>query len=318
MPVRPLLALGASLWLAACARAVDTPANAKDGGEAPPKHVRVVDAGSPPDANTTCGETLCAEPVTGSPLHEIACCLPSLACGVRSPLFGDRCLEPGQPGGVDPGCPSVTAANGAVVAGCCTPSGRCGRYDGYGALGCVLVDSSDAGLRCRYDPENTCRMLLTIPCDGPEDCPGAEACCGRASFGVYDAFGCFPTCAVATNADRGLWRELCHSPADCREPGSACVGEPNLPASVGRCAPASPPDSGPSATDASEAGPRPVLREAGTDAPDGSGAGVDNGVGCGDERCEPGLSCCRREPAAPYCVPRGGACTCEGPRPNDD
>src|SRR5262249_46486253 len=157
-----------------------------------------------------------------------------------------------------------------------------------------------------------CRSLVTVPCDGPEDCPARDVCCGRASYGVYDAFGCFPSCTVATHGDRGVWNELCHSPVDCQLPGDACVPSSGLPSNIGRCTPVSAPDNGADAdADAAESGPRPLAPEAGPGARDGSAPGLDEGVSCGATRCEPGISCCRRDPGDAYCIPRGRACACE-------
>src|SRR4051794_28154323 len=100
-------------WLvpSACTRA-DADGRSEAGAPGP-KRARLFDGGPPLDARVTCGETLCAEPLGSEVLHEIACCLPSGECGIRSPLLGNRCLEPAQPGSIDGHCPSLVTPSGA-------------------------------------------------------------------------------------------------------------------------------------------------------------------------------------------------------------
>ncbi|HEX4337409.1 MAG TPA: hypothetical protein VH062_15945, partial [Polyangiaceae bacterium] len=162
-----------------------------EGGALNRRPPRFLDGGPAPDASVSCGGAVCPEPAGGDVLGEIPCCLPSGECGLRVPLLGNRCSLPSQPGGVDTACPSVTMPNGAVTQGCCGPLGRCGAYDRFGPLGCIVVDTSDAGMRCEYDPEKLCRSVVAVPCDGPEDCGAGNVCCARNDFGLYDLYGCF-------------------------------------------------------------------------------------------------------------------------------
>jgi hypothetical protein len=313
------------LLLSACSHA-DAPARS-EAGAPPPKSIRLVDAGPLPDARVTCGDTVCPDPANADVLGEIACCLPSGACGVRSPLLGDRCLERAQPGSIDGRCPSFVTPSGARAQGCCTPSGRCGFFDRFGELGCILADTSDAAARCDYDPGSVCRAVVGIACDGPEDCAPGNACCARLNVGLYDAFACFPSCATAESTRRGVWVEACHSTSDCRSPYDRCGTAPGLPPHLARCVAHEPvrtvaADASRDAEGAREAGSgggpgaaTGLPRDAGVD----STASVDGGLGirCGDGVCPIGGACCSRVPGEPYCTPPSEPCACAGPRAPD-
>jgi hypothetical protein len=253
-------------------------------------------------------------------LGEIACCLTSDECGIRAPLLGDRCLVPNQPGSVDPSCPSFAAPNGAVAQGCCAPSGRCGYYDRFGDLGCVVANTSDAGKRCEYDAANTCRSVVAVSCDGPEDCGAGLVCCARSNFGLYDAFGCFESCSAAEATYRGVWVEVCHSPRDCSEPADHCEGAPGLFANTSRCVPAPPaPASDAALGPRNDGGNRDAsLDMVHADAASDSAVRGEVGVTCGGSQCPKGSACCARDPGAPYCASEGEGCSCSGPRSRDD
>lgn len=271
-----------------------------------------VDGGRLPDAGVKCAGVPCPEPRASQVLGEAACCLPTGECGIGAPLLADRCLTPNQPGSVDPSCPSFAGPNGAVAQGCCAPSGRCGYYDRFGDLGCVVADTSDAGQRCDYDAANTCRSVVAVSCDGSEDCGAGRVCCARSNFGLYDAFGCFTSCAAAEATYRGVWVEVCHSPADCPAPTDRCEAAPGLFASVNRCAPqAFVPPSDAALGAENDAGSSDVRTNAGA-APDAETGGED-GVVCGASLCPRGRPCCARDPGAPYCAPEGEGCSCSGP-----
>jgi hypothetical protein len=325
-----------ALLLSACSHAV--PPAASDAGPPKPKRVHLVDGGPPPSARVTCGETACPEPANADVLGEIACCLPSGECGIRSPLLGNRCLERGQPGSIDGRCPSFVTPGGARAQGCCAPSGHCGTFDRLGDLGCVLADTSDAAARCDYDPGSMCRSVITITCDGPEDCAPGNICCGRLNVGLYDAFACFPSCEAAESAGRGVWVETCHSTGDCRSPYDRCGKVDGLPPHLARCIPieavraeggtvrdasavreggsggaSSAGGSGGASSAGGSGGASP--HDAGIDSAMSSDAGV--GVRCGEGSCERGGACCSRIPGEAYCAAPGEACACAGPRARD-
>jgi hypothetical protein len=246
-------------------------------------------------------------------LGEIACCLSSGGCGIRVPLLGDRCLSPAQAGTVEPECPPFIAPNGAVAQGCCSPAGLCGAYDRFGDLGCIVANPSDAGMHCTPHPDDTCRSVVAVPCDGPEDCETGSICCARSNFGLYDLYGCFRSCAAAEAADRGVWLAVCHSLDDCRDENSRCEAEEGLASGLSIClpngsAPAPPAgrrDGGP--TDAS-------LSEAAVPREDASLPMTDeDGVVCGVARCPKGRTCCVREPGSSYCAANADGCSCSGP-----
>lgn len=314
--------IAVALWLLGpgCARAASVGA-AEAGAPPPNKPLRFVDGGPPPDARVTCGGTACDEPRESQVLGEIACCLPSGDCGIRVPLLGNRCFAKAHPGSVDPKCPSATMPNGASVQGCCGPEGRCGYYDRFGDLGCAVPDTSDAGARCDYDPENVCRSLVAVPCDGPEDCTAGGVCCARSNYGLTDLVGCFRSCRVAEASNGGVWLEACHSRADCRDPNARCVPAEDPPTLLAICLPSAslrPPDAGP----LKDGGPldanvEPMTDAAASDAR-GSADGGSAGVVCGSSRCAAGQLCCVRDPEASYCAPPADGCSCSGPRARDD
>src|SRR5260221_3398881 len=230
--------VSAAVLLSRCTTPTDAAVPGADATPARPLY-RFVEAGPAPDARTICGETDCPDPPTGNPVDERACCLPASACGVRASLLGSACLGPGQPGGVDLRCPSLVTPDGASVQGCCTPAGRCGHFDRFGDLGCVPASPDDAGQACHPIPSGECRSIVAIPCDGPEDCAPGNVCCARWNFGLYDRFGCFASCSAASITDRGIWRAVCHSTADCPEAADTCRGASGLPAMLRRCYPGS-------------------------------------------------------------------------------
>ncbi|HVW23914.1 MAG TPA: hypothetical protein VHC69_00995 [Polyangiaceae bacterium] len=279
----------------------------------PSRPPRVVDGGPPPDARVTCGDAACGAPRNSEVLGEFACCLPSGGCGLRVPFLGNRCLAPDQPGSVDPSCPSFAMPNGAVAQGCCTPAGRCGAYDRFGDAGCIATDTSDAAARCDYDASNSCRSVVAVSCDGPEDCSSGAVCCARSDFGLYDAYGCFTSCAAAEATARGVWFETCHTRADCADPMARCEPSPGLFAGVARCAPAVAIEASDAATavdGSAEASPRSSRSDA--------AANPEDGIACGTSRCQIGGACCARDPGEPYCAPAGEGCSCSGPRGNGE
>jgi hypothetical protein len=308
------------LAVSACTRS--TTVTGSDAGEKPPPRApQFVDGGPPPDASVTCGETVCSEPNQSEVLGEIACCLPSGECGIRTPLLGNRCSTKAQPGGVDPKCASVTMPNGAVAQGCCSPGGRCGYYDRFGELGCIVADGSDAGVRCEYDPDNMCRSVVAVPCDGPEDCGAGNVCCARSNYGLYDLYGCFKSCESAETTDRGIWLEVCHSRDDCRDSSDTCEPTAGLAPALSICYPSGSVQIPDADAARSNDGGGLDASVASTDAglsPDAISSTGDEGVACGVLRCPTGRMCCVLSPGESYCARHADGCSCSGPRARDD
>ncbi|HVU03880.1 MAG TPA: hypothetical protein VHE30_19110 [Polyangiaceae bacterium] len=273
------------------------------------------DAGTLTNPVVRCADAPCEEPPGSGVLGARACCIDEDRCGLRAPALRDACLPRGNPGSVDLSCPVRSLRDGTFLQGCCTPRGECGLFDRFADLGCVppepaaTADSgdgaSDASVACRFDPEATCRSVVELPCDGPEDCGEGRACCGRLSHDSYDRFACFASCSDQASSTGELWLEVCHPGEPCADPSLACENAPPLPAFLGRCY-----------------ANRPPLPEAGT-LPDGSpprDAAVDPtpnadasrlphpGVACGAVTC--GDKCCLADPGEPYCAENGARCAC--------
>ena len=305
----------AFLAVTACSTAPKpVPADAAPSATQPSRPPRFVDGGPLPDARVTCGDAACGVPQNSEVLGEFACCLPSGECGVRVPFLGNRCLAPNQPGSVDPSCPSFALPNGALAQGCCAPAGRCGYYDRFGDGGCLAENTSDAAVRCDYDASAICRSVVAVSCDGPEDCDSGGVCCARSDFGLYDAYGCFTSCAAAEATERGVWFETCHTREDCTDPTARCEPSPGLLAGMARCVPVLPVEisDGAAALDAGDFDA--ALRSSKSDA----AANPEDGIACGTSRCQIGSACCARDPGAPYCAPSGEGCSCSGPRGNGE
>lgn len=84
-----------------------------------------------------------------------------------------------------------------------------------GNVCCISI----SGSQCT--PAGDCGGGFSAPqhCDGPEDCSGGEACCAVFSFGGDVGSFCRTTCD--TNSE-GNEAELCHTTADCTDPGELC------------------------------------------------------------------------------------------------
>jgi hypothetical protein len=143
-------------------------------------------------------------------------------------------------------------------------------------------------------------------CDGAEDCPSGQRCCGRVQ-GMqpafrYVEFGCFASCNMS--ADGGplpegggglggpTWLELCHAGDTCENSMYQCLTSQYLPNSFSRCF-----------TPADAAAPNPGLGKAA------------NAVNCGNAVCSAGEKCCIRQPLEPYCAPASETCQCERTQP---
>ncbi|HEX4341665.1 MAG TPA: hypothetical protein VH062_37405, partial [Polyangiaceae bacterium] len=134
--------------------------------------------------------------------------------------------------------------------------------------------------------------------------------------------GCFKSCEIAENTDRGVWLELCHSPDDCRDSTDVCTSQPGLVSSASACYPSGSvrkPDASVregGTADASSTGTTrdatvAEARESGTR---DSSTSNEEGVTCGALHCPAGRMCCVLEPGTSYCAPYADGCSCSGPR----
>jgi hypothetical protein len=137
---------------------------------------------------------------------------------------------------------------------------------------------------------------LAVPCDGKEDCPSGNVCCGNLGMTAnglgYTSIGCQPTCAAPDSGASdgglggfgGLTLELCHAGDMCQDSTTMCGSSMYLPSFLYRC------------------------YTMGTAPPATATGGP--GVHCGTATCGTTEQCCLREPMAPYCAPKGQACSC--------
>lgn len=145
----------------------------------------------------------------------------------------------------------------------------------------------------------TCTAALGTACDGAEDCPSGQHCCGRYQQ-RYTEIGCFASC-TALQGDAGpmmgapLWFELCHAGDTCEDTTATCLTSSFLPGSLSRCLPSS------------------LMGMAMGSPPDATLGKVKNEVNCGTAVCGASEQCCIRMPLAPYCAPKSATCGCTEP-----
>ncbi|MDD9933684.1 MAG: hypothetical protein OXT09_08780 [Myxococcales bacterium] len=139
-----------------------------------------------------------------------------------------------------------------------------------------------------------CSVEVGAECDGNEDCPGGEVCCGRFNNAAfrYTEISCAATCGA-------LDYVLCHPGDDCPGETQQCRASQILPYDfVGVCADPA-------------------------DTPTLVGEAIAGEVLCGKSRCTVGEEkCCYRgrfEFASstnvglePYCAPLDAVCSCDG------
>jgi hypothetical protein len=192
--------------------------------------------------------------------------------------------DPESPGNPDGGGSSGRGGRG----------GSSGRGGSGGASGSGGTSSTDA---------STCTSSVGTACDGPEDCPSGQRCCGKWEQ-EYTEFGCYASCDALTGdampgpgGGGALWFDLCHPGDTCEVMGAECLTSPMyLPPSLSRCY-----DPG------SGSAPNASL---------GRGAGQ---VNCGSDVCGAGEKCCLRGPMLdPYCAPSSATCSCTPPEPQPD
>jgi hypothetical protein len=245
-------------------------------------------AGLDGGTTTTCQGTICPAVPMQAAAYVTACCTGDGGCGGQTPL-SPQCLPYGAPGGMDPSCPAYTAPTGTLP-GCCRPEGQCGAYDGTLGLGCIANASLTQPMKtCNY-AANDCTQVTPLTCDGPEDCPSGNHCCGEYTGGGYAQIECLPSCADAGaggDGGGGLWLELCHAGQTCETASDMCLTSMYLPSFLYRCY--------------TTGMPPPATATAGP------------GINCGAATCGAGQLCCLRSPHDPYCAPAGTACSCTGP-----
>jgi hypothetical protein len=276
--------------LAACAALLAACSTSTTEGQASPGSSP--DAGSPQkEAGSSapglkCGGKQCSLP-QGAGIEQVtACCTDTNECGLKHPV-ANKCLALGS-GTANPACPSLTLASGSRLDGCCAPSG-CGVLDAF--VGC-MPNAAVGKPEKACDATNDCTSLNALPCDGAEDCPKGQLCCGRReSQSTYTGFGCFPSCLTAPDpGPTAVWLQICHAGEVCEDKtaGVACTTSQLLPSTLARCA------------------------SAGGSAPP-SATPTPGEIRCGTTGlvCSPGESCCVRPPHDPYCAPAGTACACK-------
>ena len=264
-------------------------ATAADGATGDAMGTGGVSAEAAPPAPSECGGQMCGTPIGAEIADVTTCCMDDESCGLTSPTINGTCLAPSQPGRADPSCAGFDDPRAGYQDGCCGPSG-CGALNPW--IGCIgNADLGRATVACEYDPTNTCDVLAAVTCDGAEDCPSGEICCGRYDGANFVEFGCFSSCGdmPATGSNDAAWRQICHAADTCENPMDTCTTSQALPPTLTRCisgfgSPADP------ATDSS--------------------AGR---INCGSTLCEVGEQCCLREPGGAYCAPSGTRCRCQTP-----
>jgi len=244
-------------------------------------------AGDAAAGSVICGGARCTLPFGAGIERLTACCTERGECGLSLPGVS-KCLPKDLPGTQGPaGCPATAfmTPGGDALGACCGPNG-CGVLDPF--LGCIPRQYvGEQAISC--DPTQDCTVVAALPCDGAEDCPSGQRCCGRLAGLAYVEFGCFESCLGLPDAGAmSFWRELCHAGDPC-ESGSSCLTSQYLLASLARC-------------DVVGAPPDPGLDRA------------KGRINCGTNVCGDGEKCCVRSPHPPYCAPKAASCEC---RPGD-
>jgi hypothetical protein len=74
-------------------------------------------------------------------------------------------------------------------------------------------------------------VTTEIRCDGSEDCPGGETCCGLFDQmnQSYTELSCQPSCGGPNEL------EICHDGDPCQDPGYTCSNSQYLPEYIFRC-----------------------------------------------------------------------------------
>jgi hypothetical protein len=156
----------------------------------------------------------------------------------------------------------------------------------------------------------TCTSAVETACDGPEDCPSGQRCCGEYNQGGYDKFGCYASCSAPGGAGGAggaggmaamtmgpILFELCHPGDTCEDSTAQCLTSSYLPNSLSRCLPSM------------------LVGVAMGSPPDASLGQGKNQVNCGTDVCGSTQKCCVRQPLGAYCAPKSDTCVCNPKMP---
>lgn len=139
-----------------------------------------------------------------------------------------------------------------------------------------------------------CNLLVGASCDGDEDCPGEQLCCGdyNQDLGAYTRIGCADSCSPQASQYK-----LCHPGESCPTPGRVCRRSSILPYDF------------------------MMICAGAANVPTEYTGGDDVGrIRCGDTDCGSGEQCCLRSefnlearisvPRSAYCTPLDAECEC--------
>jgi hypothetical protein len=141
-----------------------------------------------------------------------------LVCGCYN-YAGFQAYSAGQGGQAGQmGQMGSSGAAGQASAGSSGAAGATGDAPGIVrcGVGSLLCDTRVTDERCCLSDPPACSTslcgpgLITLSCDGSEDCPGTMSCCYAEGVGGH----CAPECASAAL--------LCHHSSDCRVGASYC------------------------------------------------------------------------------------------------
>lgn len=186
-----------------------------------------------------------------------------------------------------------------------TGEGTGGRTGGSGG-----GTSTSGGATSSGGATQTCSFAVGTTCDGKEDCPAGQLCCGSVMVGMgmgtsgthYTKFGCYDSC-TALGGDASpmagglLYYEVCNPADTCEDTTATCGTSQFLPDSLSRCLPAN------------------TMAMNGT--PDSTLNHNKNEINCGKSVCGATEQCCIRQPLDPYCAPKTATCECNAPGSGD-
>lgn len=99
-------------------------------------------------------------------------------------------------------------ANGSPTT-CTTPGQEC----------CgVLTDAGSANVMCTAPAQCPAGAVLSLACDGPEDCPGNQLCCGERAAG---GLGFSSSCQAGATCP-AMARPMCHDHTQCPSTMTSC------------------------------------------------------------------------------------------------
>jgi len=122
---------------------------------------------------------------------------------------------------------------GAAFAGCTTDDGKAassaaGVASGVEEDGAVPVRTPTSTFDAGVSAEGSyCSLLVAAECDGNEDCPGGQVCCGTLDGGAglrYSSIKCQESCEAPAGG-----RQICHPGDPCPVPGDGGLPEASTP-----------------------------------------------------------------------------------------